>query len=84
MGRPAWIRPVMIRLIYNVFVFSIYLFFFFTLIVAQTCMMTDIVTCYTEWRMPTSDHYGKIRLRLQKTVDYYCIFFNHNYSFKEC
>ena len=39
----------------------LYISFLFTLTVAQICMMTDMVTCYTEWRMLTSDHYGKIR-----------------------
>ena len=61
MGRPAWLRPVTVRFIYNVFVFSIYLVFVY--FYCCTYMNgADVVTCYTKWRMLTSDHSGEIRL----------------------
>ena len=60
MGRPAWIRPVTVRLIYNVFVFSIHLVFVY--FYSCTDMNgADVVTCYTKWRMLTSDLSGEIR-----------------------
>ena len=55
--RPVTIRPVTIRPVtivsFLMFLFFLYISFLFIVIVAQTCMMTNMVTCYTEWKMLT-------------------------------